>query len=61
MTIRSWLRPRINIMGDIFMVIIGCSFVFVVFFIPATVEYLVPWWNEEGITFRDAINRVIAP
>ena len=58
MTIRSWLRPRLNATEDFFMLVIGMSFIIMIFFIPACIYYLGAWWNEEPITFMDAVREI---
>ena len=57
MTIRSWLRPRLINTVDFLMFGMMALFLFTLILIPALLFYIGAWWNEEPITFKDAIRK----
>ena len=57
MTIRSWLRPRLEKTVAFLMFGMATTTIFMFILIPACFFYIGAWWNEEPITFKDAIRK----
>ena len=59
MTIRSYIRPKIQLVFVAISMIVVVPFLVVAFIIPVSMICFARWWNEEPVEFVDVFLNVI--